>query len=183
MRIEPKLEEIIYGDRGILKGIDVCLKAQCLVSAVSLIFSGIDSLAALTRGLDEVSTSRQVFKAWVDRYLLPDPNLSCNATDLYAARCGVLHTYSPESDLMKQGKAQPIIYQWHEGPDADATVPLPPDSIVVSVEDLYSAFKGAIKKFLRDAEINDEVKAKVRHHLASLLCYAPFPTLAINVAA
>lgn len=183
MRIEPKLEEIINGDRGILEGIKVCLEAQCLVSSVSLVFSGIDSLAALTRPLTQGRTSSRVFKDWVETYLLPGSKLSCNATDLYAARCGVLHTYSPESDLQRRGEAQSIIYQWREGPKADAALPIPPNSIVMNVEDLYNAFKNAIHKFLIDTETDAAVEEQVRHHLESLLCYAPFPTLAVSVAA
>ena len=32
--------------------------------------------------------------------------------DLYAARCGVLHTYTMDSRLSTEGKAKRILYAW-----------------------------------------------------------------------
>ena len=125
MRIEPELAEVVNGRRGILTGIDLCLRQECLVSAVALIFSGIDSLAALTRPIDAANTSRSVFIAWIEQFLLPGSGLGCSAIDFYAARCGVLHTHSADSDLQRQGSARPLIYEWRQGPSADAQVPLP----------------------------------------------------------
>jgi hypothetical protein len=47
MRVEPKIEEVVNGPRGMLQGINVALVAECLVSAVGLMFAALDSLAAL----------------------------------------------------------------------------------------------------------------------------------------
>jgi len=58
MQIPPQLDEIVNGQRGILRGIEICLENQCLVSGVALIFSAIDSLAALTRSVQDSDTSR-----------------------------------------------------------------------------------------------------------------------------
>src|ERR1700682_2492170 len=126
MRIEPELDEVVNGQRGILRGIEICLASECLVSGVALIFSGIDSLAALTRPVEAQNTSRSVFIKWVETHLLPGSGLTCTALDLYTARCGVLHTHAAESDLQRQGEAKPLVYEWRHGPPGAARVPVPP---------------------------------------------------------
>ncbi len=106
MRTDPQLLEIVNGQRGMLKGVEACLKQQCLVSAVTLIYSSIDSLAALTRPVGQRKTNLTHFLSWLKSYLLPAARFSCAAEDLYGARCGVLHTYSPDSGIRQQGKAK-----------------------------------------------------------------------------
>jgi len=76
----------------------------CLV----LLYSGIDVAASLEPNLGNGVGDR--FKRWVDRYMLKSGSLKCTATDLYAARCAVVHTFTPESDLSKGGKARVMGY-------------------------------------------------------------------------
>lgn len=182
MRIEPELAEVVNGQRGILRGTEVCLDHECLVSAVALIFFGIDSLSALARPVEMPDTSRSVFIDWVERYLLPSSGMACTALDLYAARCGALHTHSPESDLQRQGKANRLVYEWKHGPAADATLPLSPGTIVIEIETLHKALKRAVEKFFITADTDPETKERVYHHLGGLLCYKPWPVLMGTVA-
>ena len=183
MKVDPTLDEIVNGERGILRGVEVCLKHECLVSGVSLIFSAIDALSALTWPKSQPDTDREVFKKWVTKYLQPESYLNCNADDLYAARCGVLHTYTADSRESRNHKARPIVYQWQDGPRADASTPLPKDTLIVRVEALHNSFKTAISKFLTDCELEPPVRDCVKHHLPSLLCYAPWPRHSVQVAA
>lgn len=182
MRIEPTLDEVVNGRRGILAGVTLCLDAQCLVSALTLIFSGIDALAALTRPTTQNNTDRDVFRAWVERYLLPNSDLHCTAADLYGARCGVLHTYAPDSNLQRRGDARRLIYQWRDGPSAEEAMPLPPDALIIEVEQLHRAFEKAVHLFLIDAAMDAVVREKVEHHLPTLLCYRPFPVVEVRQA-
>jgi hypothetical protein len=178
VRINPTLDEVLNGERGIRKGIELCLQNECLVSGVALMFSAIDALAALTRPVNTKDTSQHVFKDWLDRYLLPSSNLGCTANDLYGARCGVLHTYNPESRAQRKGQARRLIYQWHQGPGAADAYPLPTDALVVEVEALHHAFEEAVRRFLIAVETDPEVASCVEAHLPSLLCYKPWPTIA-----
>jgi hypothetical protein len=183
MLVEPKLDEVVNGKRGMLTGIRTCLQSECLVSAVTLMFSSLDALAALTRPIGTQSTNGAVFKAWVDRYIKPASSLGCTADDLWGARCGVLHLYSPDSDLSAQNKARRIYYQWDAGPAADAASTIPNGSLVIVVEKLHQAVEQAIRDFIVAAEMDHEVKRKVQSHLPSMLCYEPFPALAVTLAA
>jgi hypothetical protein len=183
MRIEPKLDEVVNGDRGMLRGIDVALQAECLVSAVGLMFAALDSLAALARPVEQPSTTRAAFLEWSEKYLRPSECLRCTSLDLYAARCGVLHTYSADSDLEREGKARRLIYEWRTGPKADAVLPLPDSAIVIEVEALRDAILEATRNFLVDSEMHPATRERVQRHLPSLLCYAPWPRLEVDIAA
>jgi hypothetical protein len=183
MRVEPELDEIVNGDRGMLRGIEVALDAQCLVSAVALIFSTVDALSALTRPVEKDDTDKSVFIEWTSRYLAPEKTVGCSATDFYAARCGVLHTYSADSRLGREAKARRLIYEWESGPSADEVTPLPDGAIVIRVEPLHRALREAVYRFLIAAETERDTKQKVLHHLPSMLCYKPWSRLEAVVAA
>jgi hypothetical protein len=58
MRTDPEIVEIVNGPRGMFQGIRACVERQCLVSAVALIYSCIDSLSALTRSTNQPDTTR-----------------------------------------------------------------------------------------------------------------------------
>ena len=95
MRIEPTIKEVVYGKRGMLRGIEIALADECLVSGVALMFTAIDSVSALNRPITAPSTDSGVFQKWTDQYLEPMKTLGCTSKDhLFAARCGILHTYS-----------------------------------------------------------------------------------------
>jgi hypothetical protein len=183
MRIEPKLYEVVNGARGVLRGIDVALEAECLVSGVALMFAALDSLAALARPVGQAGTTRADFVNWSEKYLQPSKSLGCTSLDLYAARCGVLHTYSAESDLERAGKARRLIYEWRTGPKADAVFPLPDGATVIEVEALRDAIREATGRFMVDTETDVATRERVQQHLPSLLCYAPWPRLQVDIAA
>jgi hypothetical protein len=185
MLVDPDLDEIVNGPRGMLKGVDVCIQAQCLVSAVALIYSTIDALSALTRPPEKKDTNRKNFINWVKKYIRPDKTLRCSAHDLYGARCGVLHNYGPNSKLRRQGEAKALIYKWRDGPDPDPNrnIPLPADAITLYVEDLRKALSEALTEFLAGIEGDAALKQRVEHHRQELLCYRPWSAVPIRVAA
>jgi len=176
---DPKLDEIVNGKRGILQGIQACMDSKCLVSAVILMFSAVDTLAALTRPAGDQSTNGDVFKKWATVYLKPESNLGCSSIDLWGARCGVLHLYSPDSDLSFHGKAKRIYYQWTAGPTTGTARSIPSGSIVINVEQLHKAVEGGIHEFIQVVDKDGGLRDQVHGHLASLLCYEPFPTEAV----
>jgi hypothetical protein len=183
MRIHPEIVEIIKGPRGMFQGIHACVERQCLVSAVALIYSCIDSLAALTRPPNQPDTTRVEFINWVNRYLIPSHHLSCSAEDIYGARCGILHTYSPDSRMRRKGQAQALVYYWKSGPPPNATIPLPPDAIIIALEDLISTLEQAVENFLTDIAVDDDLTDRVYHNRRELLCYKPYETIVIHGAA
>ena len=63
-----------------------------LSRAMILVYSGIDAFAWLNRPGNIEDVRRTDFEQWVDTYLLPDSGLNCSSSDLYAARCGLVHS-------------------------------------------------------------------------------------------
>lgn len=91
-----------------------CIAARQHLPALVLIYVLIDSLAWAASDKAKSSVRTQ-FEDWVTKWLLPDlvtksPTLT--ATDLYSARCAVLHTLASESDLSRAGTAKRIVYAW-----------------------------------------------------------------------
>ena len=78
----------------------------CLV----LLYSGIDAAASQEPAAGKGVGER--FEKWVDRYMLKGKPLPCTARELYAARCAVVHTFTPDSDLSKAGKARVVAYAY-----------------------------------------------------------------------
>jgi len=78
-------------------GIDACIQKKLTAPALILIYSGIDTAGWLDSSEDYAT--RTSFMDWVDAYLLKAKPLQCTAMDLYAARCGLLHTFTPDSKL------------------------------------------------------------------------------------
>jgi len=176
MLVEPKLQEVVTGKRGMLTGIQACLDAQCLVSAVTLMFSTIDALAALTRPVKQLDTNSTIFREWTIRFLQPDRRLGCTAQDLWGARCGVLHTYSPEANVAAKQGARRIFYRWRAGPPVDATRQIPAGSLVLVAEDLHAALVDGARDYMLAAMAEPHLKDRLQAHLPPLLCYEPFPT-------
>lgn len=86
----------------------------------------------------------------LDKYPLP-----CNETDIYSARCGLLHQQISESDLTADKKAREIYYVW-----GNASVKFLQDTIdnsnkkdtvvAVKIEDLVWAFRQGMADCMDD---------------------------------
>lgn len=185
MLTNPDLDEIVYGPRGMLNGIDACIETQCLVSALTLIYSAIDAISALTRPLDSEKTNREVFKQWVAKHMKPSERLGCRPEDIYAARCGVLHTYSPDADLVRRGEAKPLVYRWKNGPAPDPQLAsqIPENALVICIDDLSETLRVAVGDFIETLANDSESWSRVEYHVRSLLCYRPWTPVEIQVAA
>lgn len=139
-----------------------CLKARRILPCLTLIYAGMDVMASLeARSGEGVGAA---FTRWVNTYLLPSPKLNCAAVDLYAARCAVVHTFTPESTLSKSGKATAIYYA-HSGADKNKLQEINDDqnvnAIALDVEDLLTEFAEAIKLYLVTVEQDPARKADV----------------------
>lgn len=166
-------------------GIKACERAKCVVSALTLIYSAIDSLAALTRETQEARATRSEFQAWVGLYLLPELTVELTAVDIYGARCGIVHTYAPTSDLSKRGQAKLIVYKWRNGhrPDDPVLADRARSATVIEIEMLIEALDRAVGQFERQIDLDADLRSRVERNIKDLLCYQPWHPVAIAVAA
>ena len=131
--------------------INDCLDKQQIMPCLIMLYSGLEIVARM--GSHPGETTRRYFMRWVETYILQKAEYEVTAIDLYAARCGVLHAFSPNSDLFKNGKARRIAYSW-----GTANVDKLRDSIRTTLHDLAAlhlntfvrAFMSGIADFMDD---------------------------------
>lgn len=154
---EPTAEEMIF--RFAKDTIDAAnllhannLHGQMIV----IIYSAIDTMGLLDAPPTQTKATGNLFKAWVRTYLLPqDASFEFNDVDLWGARCGVLHTFTAESDLSAAGTAKEVHYI-----GGDMNTPLAKKFVTMvramggggrhvpaNFDDLFLAFCNAIKQF------------------------------------
>lgn len=138
-----------------LKAIDLCIENGLRIPALILVYSGMDIFASLDRPEKKDEATREDFIAWCDKYLLKQNKFPCSATDIYAARCGVVHANISESRLSRSKKAKEIIYSWgNQGPESlQSTLDsLGYEKHVIHIESLAEAFKNGVQLFLEDVK-------------------------------
>jgi hypothetical protein len=99
----------------VIKATRLCLEQDLQMPALILLYSLMDTFAWAVAGTKETNT-RTRFEAWVNRWVIQYTPLPCTATELYAARCGVLHSLTSLADLNKAGKVRHIAYAWGPAP-------------------------------------------------------------------
>ena len=143
------------------KAIDLCIENHCRMPALILIYAGVDIFASLSRPDNKDKATRQDYIDWCEKYISPKSNLSCTGLDLYAARCGIVHTYTMESQLSEEGKARELIYAWGDRKPEDLQAVL--DKVeftqrVIHIETLSRSFREGVADFLSELE-NDNARA------------------------
>lgn len=134
-----------------------CEANKFILPALMLIYTGIDIVASLERRKGEAT--KDSFTRWVDEYLLKVISLPCTSLELYAARCGILHTLTSESNLSRKGKAREILYSWGIAKELalqETGRRLGYDYPVIHVSQLNKAFRKAVELFLKEASQDRE---------------------------
>ncbi len=139
-----------------------CLDERQILPCLTLLYASIDVLASL-----EAAPGEKVnvyFKRWVETYLLPLTSWKCTAVDLYGARCAVVHTFTPDSDLSKRGAAK-VIYYAHSGADVAKLEEVSSDfsrsAECLEVSGMITSFHDAFLKYMVEVEGDPARKAAV----------------------
>ena len=131
--------------------INYCFGSGKWTPGLILFYSSIDIMASLNRDPAKSKVTRSDFVEWVNRYLLPGSELTCSAIDLYAARCGLVHSYSPDSDLSRDLKAKKIYYAHGNKKAIELQTIINKSShkdiISVHIDQLFEALKVAVERF------------------------------------
>jgi len=152
------ISKAIYG--GIKKGIQVAVENNCYGSAVILILSGIDSMAFLNMPASQTDVTRTDFIDWVDRYMKFLCKEKLTGSDLYGARCAMLHIYGVVSKMSRDGKCRMVGYMSEAVPEIRFNPTVDKNLVIVSVPALAESFYKGIDEFLINLFTNKE-KAKV----------------------
>ena len=151
----------------LLDSYEQCFRAMGLMldnrlpmPATILLYTVIDGMSWLAT-LNPKTKVRKRYCDWVRRWVLSEHDFEFQAVDLYAARCGVLHTLTYESDLYIKGEAKPIAYTFGHADDlvlrqAIASGPIP-QCVVVDLDALIAAVQRGGAKFLVYAYGNPQI--------------------------
>lgn len=121
---EKNLAQMVIGARA-------CLDRDLPMPALVLIYSLIDSFAWAVDPKE--ANTRTRFENWLTKYVYPASPLPCTPTELYAARCAVLHTLTSKGHLHIKGKLREIAYAW----GAAKTRTLSEAAVIANVSDRY----------------------------------------------
>lgn len=145
-------------------GIEVCLEKKLTAPALILLYSGIDTAGWLDS--PDRDATRDSFLKWVENYLLKAKPLACTSLELYAARCGLLHTMTSDSRLSFEGKARRNCYAWGTASvqNIQRTIDLTGKSgeyVAVHVNDLFEAWRLGLLAFSNELDTDPARKARV----------------------
>jgi hypothetical protein len=153
-------------------------RLRLMGSCLTLMYSMVDAMAFLSmpdkglKGRAKEDVERDDFTSWVDRYVLSRIATACSALDLYAARCGWVHTHGFDSKLARQGKAKIVLYAWGaetvdvlnqlpsaKGKSIRASVAVDLDELVVAVTRGAAAFLADVAA---DAPQRQRIASRIR---------------------
>ena len=141
------------------RGIQLCLSDALVVPALALLYSGIDVLGYL--GSSQASATRRTFIDWSDQYLASFLGVKgISGTDLYSARCGVLHTGQAPSDMVNSGKARELWYRFRGESHINLLTSTPQPAVLIDIEELSQAFEAAMDAFSADLGSNATLAAQ-----------------------
>lgn len=145
-------------------GITSCVEDKNTLCALILLYSAVDTAGWLNS--ESPMATRDSFMSWVRRYLLTAKGVDCTALDLYAARCGLLHTFTPDSALVSEGKARQICYAWGDA-DVDEMKTIirrlgkTERAVAVHFDDLREAWRLGLIAFGQEMDADPELKSRV----------------------
>jgi hypothetical protein len=141
------------------QSIDICIENKLILPSLILIYSGIDIFSWVAYG--EIGV-RNRFTKWIDNHMYKVKKLSPDPVDLYAARCAILHTLTPDSDLSKEKKAVTINYAWGNAKvselEKSIEALMPGEIKCVHLDDLYESFRLGVDHFLNPEGKKEECK-------------------------
>jgi hypothetical protein len=149
----------------VVAGIESCLEQKLQMPALILLYTLMDTFAWVVFGGTEKST-RVRFERWVKVWLLPQGQFSCSPSDLYAARCAILHTLTSEAALTKTGEAREVIYSWGTASPAKLQASIDvlgrENYVAVHINDLFRATREAIAQALEKSDVDQELLARLQ---------------------
>jgi hypothetical protein len=153
----------------LITAVDYCLTEKLILPALILIYSAIDSVSWLASDDDDQPVGVR-FQYWVNNWMLLKYPLPCTAVELYAARCGILHTLTPNSSLHGKKKIRLLSYAWGEAKQENLNESIKlleyPGLVAVHVNDLFSSFRNGFADFIGTLE-EDPMKKDIFAQKAS----------------
>jgi hypothetical protein len=167
------IANVIYGQ--ITHDIRVLVDAQCLTGAIKLVYSGIDTMAYLDMDANKLSVERGDFIRWCDRYIRFPGRHQLTGTDLYGARCALLHQHGTESKLSRDGACREVGYADNMDPPVLYRPEKDKQLVLVSPHALIDAFLRGVDTFIVDLFANKPKAAVAERRFEGTIHVIPAP--------
>ena len=155
-----------------------CVDRKQVLPGLALLYATIDILASLERPAGQEATGSKEFKQWVKNYMSPAA-LNVTSDDLWGARCGLLHTFTPSSDKSRVGKARELHYVRGDKDFVSLAQkevdPYCSAKVVVDIDCLVEAFQKGIMAFIQGIIKNPQKKVLVLEHSKRLFIHGSHP--------
>ena len=149
----------------LFEAIESCLAKDFWEPAIILLYSGIDAMAWLDRPQGVHDVTGPDFMRWCDAYLLIPADAAMTSTDLWGARCGLLHSHTGESKKHRERKATKIFYsRMRNGREINLIQTSSNEHVLplwVDVDLLFARFKDGVSRFQADLASDDARAQKV----------------------
>jgi len=164
---------------GIVKDVNDAWERKSYRAVLILVYCGIDAMAHLTMPAGKDKVTRADFVVWAEKYLQfrdgkKNPTLTLPGIELYAARCALVHTYSSEADLHKEGKAKRQIGYGDEFlPEVTEKADVE-HLVMLSIRGLVDAFARGVAATLRDIKVDEPRRKVFAERLDKMVHEQPF---------
>ncbi|MFA6164631.1 MAG: hypothetical protein WC685_14530 [Methylobacter sp.] len=148
----------------LIKATENCIDQNLVLPSLILIYTSIDSVSWIANDSPNADVGKQ-FQKWVNEWMLKDGGLDCTAEELYAARCGVLHTLTPNSRLSEKKGVRKVAYAWGKASPDKLTESISALSMrnslaSVHIEDLFWSFRNSFANYMDHVFNDNEERAK-----------------------
>ena len=164
----------LNGLMGLLKEIQTCDDAGATSATAVMVYVGIDVMARLSMSATKDSATRKDFIAWVDKYLkaAPGSEYEYEGKEVYAARCGMVHTYGTEADLHKEDQNLKQ-FGYHDGGQHRFNPAISTTLVVIGIKSLVHDFLRAVEAFVNDMRADADLRQRVAARLPKIVAVFP----------
>lgn len=159
---------------GLVADIKRCEEAGATAAAVALAYIAMDTMAYLALPANRDKQGRADFIAWVDGHLKghEDQPYQYRGTDVYGARCALLHAFSSEVDYHQQNPdAKKFVY--HDGGKHAYDPAVDERLVVIGTASLLNDVVSAICEFMQACQDDPDLRARVEGRLPQILATIP----------
>ncbi|MBU5673229.1 hypothetical protein [Paenibacillus brevis] len=161
-------------ENGIKNDIRICQQSGALRGALVLILTGIDYMAGLNMPNGQEKATRRDYIEWCDRYIRFNGDHLITGTEFYAARCGMVHSYTSESDFLARNGCRQIGYMDKNETDVVYKPQINENLVMLSIDGFIRAFFSGIDNFFISVFSDGEKARIVEERLEKLVHIFPF---------
>lgn len=162
---------------GLVGEVRKCEKAGATIAAVSMSYVCIDTMAYLSMPQSQTEQTRQDFINWVNDYMLghPDHPYQYSGTDVYAARCALLHTFGAEAKIHRNDPAV-VKFGYHDGGKHAFDPEVSPNLVIIGTASFLNDVVIAVESFTKACQEDEGLRHRVESRLHTLHQYFPLPS-------